>query len=47
MFLQVPFVFLDYGEPALLFFMEYFAVICLFAVIGYFIAALTSVWQSK
>lgn len=47
MFLQVPFVFLDYGEPTLLFFMEYFAVICLFAVIGYFIAALTSVWQSK
>ena len=40
MFLQVQFAFLDYGEPVVLFFMEYFAVMCLSAVIGYYMSAL-------
>ncbi len=40
MFLQVPFAFLDYGEPVVRFFMEYFAVMCLSAVIGYYMSAL-------
>ena len=38
MFLQVQFVFFDYGESAVLFFAEYFAVICLFAVIGHYVS---------
>ena len=40
MFLQVQFAFFDYGEPAALFFMEYFAVMCLSAVTGYYISVL-------
>lgn len=40
MFLQVQFAFLDYGEPVVLFFMEYFAVMCLSAVIGYYMSDL-------
>ncbi|MDE6389623.1 MAG: DUF4405 domain-containing protein [Lachnospiraceae bacterium] len=38
MFLKVQFVFFDYGESAVLFFAEYFAVMCLFAVIGHYVS---------
>lgn len=39
MFLQVQFVFFDYGESAALFFADYLSVMCLFAVIGYYVSA--------
>ena len=39
MFLQVQFVFFDYGEPAVLFFADYLSVMCLFAVIGHYVSA--------
>ena len=36
MFLQNQFVFFDFGEPRIFFFMDYLAVMCLFAVCGYY-----------
>lgn len=39
MFLQVQFVFFDYGESAALFFADYLSVMCLFAVIGHYVSA--------
>ncbi|MDE6846194.1 MAG: DUF4405 domain-containing protein [Lachnospiraceae bacterium] len=38
MFLRVQFAFFNYGESAVLFFAEYFAVMCLFAVIGHYVS---------
>lgn len=38
MFLQVQFVFFDYGESAALFFADYLSVMCLFAVIGHYVS---------
>lgn len=39
MFLQVQFVFFDYGESAALFFADYFSVMCMFAVIAHYVSA--------
>ncbi len=36
MFLQNQFVFFDFGELRIFFFMDYLAVMCLFAVCGYY-----------
>jgi len=35
MFLKLPFVFFDYGEPFVFFLLDYFSVMFLFAMIGY------------
>ena len=35
MFLKLPFVFFDFSEPIIFFFLDYFAVIVLFATAGY------------
>ena len=36
MFLKNQFVFFDFGKPLILFLGDYFAVMCLFAVCGYY-----------
>lgn len=39
MFMKMPFAFLDYSEPRVYFFLDYIAIMLLFAVIGYLIIA--------
>ena len=35
MFLKLPFVFFDYGEPFVFFLLDYISIMILFAMIGY------------